>query len=148
MPSWSSLLSLAHLVGLSLAMGSASVKIVLLLRCKADVTFLPGYLQVSRPITRLIILGMILLTLSGIGWIILGYGLTPRLIAKLVLVAAIWALGPFIDNSIEPRYRTLAPPAGEPASSAFLAHQKRYLTWEIVATSLFYVIVALWVLSS
>ena len=59
---WSSLVSLAHLIGLALGVGSATVKLVLLLRCQADFTFVHTFLKVSRPITRLIIVGMILLT--------------------------------------------------------------------------------------
>jgi len=51
--------------------------------------------------THLIIAGLILLTLSGIGWLILGYGFSAQLIAKIILVVVIWALGPVIDKVIE-----------------------------------------------
>jgi hypothetical protein len=103
---------------------------------------------VSRSITRLIILGMILMTLSGIGWFFLGHGLTPRFMVKLVLVAAIWVLGPVIDNVVEPRFRMLAPGPGEPAAPAFAIALKQYLVWEAIATSLFYVIIVMWVFRS
>lgn len=86
---WSVVLSATHLIGLAPGIGSATVKLVLLLQCRADPGLAPTFLRVSRSITRLIILGMILLTLSGIGWLFLGYGFTPRFLAKLVLVAAI-----------------------------------------------------------
>lgn len=143
--SWS-LLSLVHLLGLALAVGCATVKVVLLFKCKSDPRFLPVYLGVARPITRLIILGLILLTLSGVGWLLLGYPFTLLLVVKLVLVAAIWVLGPIIDNIVEPEFRKLVPLSGEPASPAFSRIQRRYLVLEISATLLFYVIVIIWVL--
>jgi hypothetical protein len=72
-----SLLSVTHLVGLALGVGSATVKLVLLLKCSADDTFAPVYIKVARPITRQIILGLGLLTLSGIGWLLLRYPFRP-----------------------------------------------------------------------
>lgn len=143
--SWS-LLSLLHLLGLALAVGSATVKVVLLMRCQSDPTFVPVYIKVVRPVTRLIISGLVLLTLSGLGWVLLGYQFTPRLVVKLVLVGAIWVIGPIIDNVVEPGFRQLAPVSGEPASPAFARIQKRYLALEAAATLLFYVIVVIWVL--
>jgi len=143
--SLSSLLAFTHLIGLALGVGAATVKVALLLRCNADYTFVPVYLSVAKTITRNIVIGMILLTLSGVGWLWIGYQLTPRLVVKLVLVAAIWALGPFIDNVVEPRFKKLAP-AGEPPSPAFVRIQKQYLAVEIVATGLFYAVIVIWVL--
>ena len=100
-----SLLLLVHLVGLSLSVGAASVKMVLLYRTHADPTFCSTYLAIVRPITRFIIVGLILLTISGIGWLWLGFRLTPLLSTKIVLVLAVWALGPYIDNVVEPKWR-------------------------------------------
>lgn len=141
-----SLLSLVHLFGLALAVGSATVKVVLLLRCRSDPRFLPAYLAVARPITRLIILGLILLTLSGVGWLLLGYPFTPLLVVKIALVAAVWALGPIIDNVVEPRFRKLVPSSGEAASPTFSRIRRTYLVLEVSATLLFYVIIVIWVL--
>jgi hypothetical protein len=146
MPSVPSLLALAHLVGLALAVGSATAKLALLLRCRTEPGLVPAFLAVVRPVTRLIILGLALLTLSGAGWLLVGYPFTPRLAVKLVLVAAIWALGPVIDHVAEPAFRRLAPGPGEPPSPGFLRASARYLRLEALATGLFYVIVVLWVL--
>lgn len=137
-------LSVAHLVGLALGVGAATVKLVLLLRCRTDAAFVTVYIQVARPITRHIILGMVLLTLSGIGWLLLGYPFTSLLIVKLVLVATIWALGPVIDNVVEPRFRKLAPQPGEAVSPAFTRIQRQYLALELFATLLFYVTIVIW----
>jgi len=144
MPLLPSLLTLAHLVGLTLAVGCATAKLTLLLRCRADRAFLPAYLAVVRPVTRLIIVGLALLTLSGVGWLFFGRQLTPLLDVKLVLVAAIWVLGPIIDNAVEPKFRDLAPSSAGTASAEFLRIERRYLGLEIVATGLFYVIVVMW----
>ena len=146
MSSLPSLLSLAHLIGLALAVGCATAKLTLLVRCKADHAFVPTYVAVVRPLTRLIILGLALLTLSGVGWLVVGYAITPLLVVKLVLVGAIWVLGPVIDNVVEPKFLQLAPTPGESASPAFIRIQLHYLRLEVVATGLFYVIIAIWVL--
>lgn len=146
MPSLPSFLSLAHLIGLALGVGSATAKLTLLLRCKADHAFVPTFLAVARPVTRLIILGLALLTLSGIGWLLLGYDFTPLLIAKLVMVVAIWVLGPIIDNVVEPQFQKLAPQPGESATPAFIQIRQRYLFLEVIATGLFYAIIVMWVM--
>ena len=142
----SALLSLAHLLGLVLGVGAATVKLAMLLRARANRGFVPMYLEVAGPMTRLIQVGIVLLTLSGIGWLVLGYPLTSRLAVKLVLVAAIWVMGPVIDNMIEPRFRraSLAP---EPAAApAFARLAGLYLGFELAATGLFYAVIVYWVL--
>jgi hypothetical protein len=83
-------LLLVHLVGLAIGLGAATAKLVLLFRCRADGAFVPTYLAVVRPITRRIILGLVLLLLSGSGFMAIGHSFTPRLVTKLVLVAAIF----------------------------------------------------------
>jgi hypothetical protein len=147
MVSLPSLLSLAHLIGLALGVGCATAKLTLLLRCRADHTLVPSYIATAKPITRLIVLGLALLTLSGVGWLLLGYPFAPLLVVKLALVVAIWVLGPVIDNVVEPKFQKLAPEPGESASPAFIRIQQHYLLLEVTATGLFYVIVAMWVLA-
>lgn len=142
---WPQVLFVAHLIGLALGVGSSTVKLTLLVKCRRDPTFVPVFLAVARPITRHIILGLILLTVSGVGWVALGYGLTPLLVAKVVLVAAIWVLGPVIDNVVEPRFRRLAPAAGASPTPAFVAIESQFIAWEVAATLLFYVIIVMWV---
>lgn len=134
------LLTLGHLVGLALGVGCATAKLTLLVRARADHDLLPLYFRVSRPVTRWIIAGQSLLTLTGIGWLVLGYTITPLLIAKIVLVGALWVVGPLIDNVFEPRFRRSAPGAGEPMTPEFILSEKRLLLIEGAATGLFYVI--------
>ena len=144
--SLASFLTFTHLVGLALAVGAATAKLVLLLRCRTDTGFTRVFIEASRPVTRLIILGLVLLTLSGVGWLLLGHGFTARLVVKLVLVAVIWVLGPVIDNVVEPGFVASAPATGEPPSPAFRSAFRRYLAFETVATGLFYAVLAVWVL--
>lgn len=144
--SWSSFLSLAHVIGLALGLGCATAKLTLLARCRADPGFVPTYIAVARPVTRLIIMGLALATLSGIGWLLMGHPLTRILIVKLVMVGAIWVIGPVIDNVVEPKFAGLVPANGESSSPAFRQIQRQYLWLEATATGLFYVIVIMWVL--
>lgn len=76
----------------------------------------------------------------------LGYSLTPLLVLRLVLVGAIWVLGPVIDKVVEPRFRWSAPEPERPASADFVQARRLYLAFESVATSLFYAITILWLL--
>jgi len=93
---------LMHLLGLALGVRAATVKLALLIKCRTNLDPVPAYVKVSRPITRLIITGLILLTLSGIGWLVTDrYTFSPILITKLALVVALWVLGPVIDTIIE-----------------------------------------------
>ena len=67
------LLMLIHLIGLAFGLGAATVKLTLLFKYKSNYAFLPSYFEISKVVTKYIVLGMILLTLSGIGFIIIGY---------------------------------------------------------------------------
>jgi hypothetical protein len=128
------------MVGLAMGVGAATVKLVLLYKCRTNYGFLHIYLKAAKSITRLIITGMILLTLSGIGWIIMGYSFSTLFIVKLVLVGVVWLLGPIIDNLIEPAFIRLVPLTGENATPEFVRIQKQYLAIEITATMLMYAI--------
>jgi hypothetical protein len=141
-----SLLVTVHLLGLSFGLGASSVKVILLFRTRSDPGYIPVFTKIARPITGVIITGLVLLTLSGIGWLLLGYGFSTRLIVKLILVAIIWILGPYIDNVVEPKFNRLAPAPGETASPEFSAVRTRYLVLDTIAGGLFYVIVFMWVL--
>lgn len=146
MPSLPALLSLAHVLGLVLGAGAATAKLTLLRRCRADPALVPGYIAGAPHLTRLILVGLVLLLLSGVGWLISGYPFTPLLVVKLTLVAGIWVLGPVIDKVAEPRFRELAPGLNQPASPAFLQAQGRYFLLELAATGLFYAIIVMWTL--
>lgn len=143
---FSTILGLFHLIGLSLAVGSATVKLVLLFKCYSDSEFVSIFVRISKPVTKIIISGLILITLSGIGWLIAGYSFTPLLIVKVVLVGLVWILGPIIDNGIEPKFIKWAPKPDESPSPAFVRIQKQYLALETIATGLFYVITIIGVL--
>ena len=140
------ILFFVHLLGLSLGIGAATVKLTLLLKCNSDQKFVPTFIAASKPITKIIILGLILLTLSGIGWIILGTSFTILFIVKLTLVVTLWVLGPIIDNSIEPKYLRLVPISGQPATTEFIKIQRNYVFMETIATGLFYAIMVIGVL--
>lgn len=142
-----SILTVFHLLGLALALGAGAVKLALLLECRAESDLTPVFLRVSRTVTRLIVVGMALATLSGVAWVLLGRPLTPALVVKLGLVAALWVVGPFIDKAVEPRFRRLALAAG-PATSPELGRvRSRYLALEVAAVALLGAVTVLGVLA-
>lgn len=134
----SEIIMLVHVFALVLAAGAATIKLLLLFKCKTDYKFFPVYFQVSGMLTKLIITGMIFLTLSGITWIIMGYSLEPLLIFKLVLVAGIWILGPIIDNVAEPKVKRYYSLPEQISTPGFKDAQKQHLFLEIAATILMY----------
>jgi hypothetical protein len=140
------LLPIFHFIGLALGVGAATVKVWLVLKCRSDNTFISVHARVAPILTRQIVVGIILLALSGIAWLAAGYSITPLLIVKIILAASILAIGPIIDNVIEPKYYRLAPTAGEAATADFIRVQNHYLVLEIFATLLFYVVIVMWML--
>lgn len=142
---WTFLL-LVHLAGLALGVGCATAKVVLLLKCNKDMTFLPVYLKVVKPLTKILVLGLIMMTLSGITWFILGYGFSNLMILKLIFVALVWILGLIIDKISEPKFLRLAPVASEEPSPAFVSIKKKHLALEIIAALVFYIIIVMGVL--
>ena len=139
-------LPIVHFIGLGLAVGAATVKVLILFKCLSDTTFIPIHAKVTKIIPRQIGAGMILLTISGIVWLIAGYDFTPLLRIKIILMGLVWVLGPVIDNVFEPKFHKLAPKAGEVAAPEFLRAQRQYLVIEIIATLLFYIILVMWML--
>ena len=140
---------LVHLIAVALAVGAATAKNLLLYRCRKDPSFVPTYLKVEGPITKQIVVGQALLTLTGIVYaLLLGYGFTLRLIVKVVLLAILWVLGPAIDNVVGPRFKKTAPAPGEPVTQEFIQALNRYLFWDVVASGIFYAIIILWVVMS
>jgi hypothetical protein len=127
-----------HLSGLVLGVGAATVKIGLVLAANADRTHVPAYVRVSKLITRFIVLGLVLLTVSGIALLVMGATFTQLLVVKLIAVVAVWSIGPFIDNVVEPKLDLLAPVPGEEPTPEFLAVQKQHLRLEVTALLLFF----------
>ncbi len=122
------------------------MKLVLLIKCKADPSFVTVFLKVARPITWLIMAGLVLLTLSGVVWLLTGYPVASLLVVKIILVVMIWLVGPIIDKVAEPKLQALVPAPGEQGSPAFLRALNLYLVLEIIADGFFYAIIILWVL--
>ena len=139
----SSLLGFLHLLGLAFGVGAATVKLRLLLKCNSSIDFVPVFISVVKPVTMIIIMGQVLLTLTGIGWMFVGYDFTPVIIIKMVLLGLLWVLGPLIDNVFQPKFEKSAPSSGESASPAFVKSQRQLLAAEIAATGLFYVLMIL-----
>jgi Na+-transporting methylmalonyl-CoA/oxaloacetate decarboxylase gamma subunit len=127
-----------HVIALSLAAGTAFVKLLLVFRCKKDYTFYIVYFKLAPLLSKLIITGMILLTLSGIAFIITGYSVAFLLILKIIIVAGIWIIGPIIDSRAEPKVKKLYPSPGAQPSAAFTRAHQQHLLLEIIATIMMY----------
>jgi hypothetical protein len=137
---------LLHLVGLALALGGATVKVSLLLASRTDPRITSAYVRVSPVVTRLLVTGLVLLTASGIAWLVLGRPMTPSLVAKIALVVVLWALGPVIDKVVEPAFLRLAPSAGPGAAPELACARRRYLAVEVFAAGVMSAITILGVL--
>lgn len=137
-------LIVAHVIGIALGVGGASVKLVLLFRTRRDHTLIPAFIHVMGTITGLILAGAALLSLSGIGWLLDGYPLSPELIVKLVMFAATFVIGATLGKVVEPKFRQLAPSAATAAAPGFARVHAQYLALEVAATGLYYAILVFW----
>ena len=142
----SEILYIVHVIALSLAAGTAFVKLLLVFRCKKSAAFYNDYFKLAPMLSKLIITGMILLTVSGITWIIIGYSVNLLLAVKIVVVTGIWILGPMIDNMAEPKLRKYLPTQDQTPSAEFIRAQKQHLRLEIAATVLMYAALVMGVL--
>jgi len=129
-----------------LGLGSATVKIVLLLKCHLNHGYFPVFLKVSKPITKLLVTGIILLILSGAGWLIYGYPISTLMVVKIILVGLVFISGSLIDNFIEPRLAKAVLSAVAEPSSSFAKIQQQHLALEILATLAMYAITVMGVL--
>ncbi|MBW6495563.1 MAG: hypothetical protein K0B16_13590 [Burkholderiaceae bacterium] len=145
--SLSVVLTLVHLIGFALGVGGATLKLYMLLQSASDLSLISSYFRTARTITRLIVLGIILLTVSGLAMVVLvgARPFTALFIIKLLGVGAILIIWPLIDNVTEPRARILAPQGAEAPNAQFRSALRLYVTLEIVATALFYLITVIWV---
>ena len=141
-----SFLNFLHLLGLTFGVGGLTVKLRLLVKCNSDLDFVPVFFEVVKPITMIIILGQVLLTITGIGWMFLGYTFTPLIIVKIVLLGLLWVLEPVIDIVFQPKVEKFVHSAGCIASLSFIRSLKHLLIAEIAATGIFYVLMFLGVL--
>jgi hypothetical protein len=135
-----------HIIGLAIGVGSATVKLILALKAKVNYEFLTVYFKVNKIITRFIISGFIILIVSGIGLLLIGYSFTPLLQIKVVLVILVFAIGPLIDNVYEPKFEKLFSQSGETGALTFARIQNQHLALEVTATMLMYVITIMGVL--
>lgn len=143
---FSEILYVVHVIALSLAAGAAIVKMLLVFRCKKNYRFYNDYFKLAPMLSKLIIAGMVLLTVSGIAWIFTGYSVNSLLIIKIVLVAGIWVLGPLIDGYAEPKIKKFLPFSEQAPAQEFFPAQKLHLRLEVVATILMYAVLIIGVL--
>src|SRR5574342_237524 len=129
-------LKLFHLLGMALMLGAAASKIALLAASLRDPAFSPAYPRVARTLTRLLVSGLVLATLSGAAWLVLGRPVTPALWAKLGLAAALWGVGPVIDKVVEPHFARLAVDPALASSPEAVRRGRQYLAVEALATAL------------
>ena len=132
------LLLLVHLIGFALSVGAATVKLFLVVRLNKHPEFFTQYTREVRLITKQIITGIILLILSGIGWMVWDHPFTTLLIIKLLIVAIVLCIGPIIDNVYEPRLVKASPLPNEVPSKDFVHLLKQYMRVEFFATFLMY----------
>lgn len=134
-----------HIIGLAFGVGGVTVNAVLMMKARSDKELASIMVKVEKAIGPLIFLGLGLLTLSGIGFLGLGYPLTRTLSIKLFLVAALWAEGPLIRYHTS-RLAKLALGPNESSSLEFLSTKKKVQALRAVGVILWYATTILGVL--
>ncbi len=131
---------LIHLFGLAFGVGAVTVNLILMMRSRSNKDFAPVFMRASKPIAMLVFLGLILLTLSGIGFAALGYLEKQLLLAKHILVAVLWVNGLFVMFSLSPKLIKLAPKPGQPLKQEFLSIQRQVQVMGTLGIILWYTI--------
>jgi hypothetical protein len=134
-----------HIIGLALGLGGVTVNVALMVKARFDKELASIIPKVSRIIGPLIFLGLVLLTISGIGFVHLGYPLTRTLTVKLDLVVVLWVEGLLISY-LGSKIGRLAPKLGEPPSPKFLSTRRKMQALAVVGVVLWYTTTALGVL--
>ncbi|MHA2301641.1 MAG: hypothetical protein ACXACD_11870 [Candidatus Thorarchaeota archaeon] len=112
----------------------------LMLKSRSDKEFGPIFMKASEPIAKIISLGLILVTLSGVGFYAIGYPETQLLLIKHVLVVALWINGFIMMFYLQPKLKGLAPRPDKPPTPEFFLVQKQMQTLGIIGIVLWYAI--------
>lgn len=131
---------LMHLFGLAFGVGAVTVNLILMMKSRSNKEFAPVFMKASKSIATLVFLGLILLTLSGIGFAALGYPEKQLLLVKHVLIAVLWGNGLFVVFSLSPKLTKLAPKPGQPPTQEFLSIQRQVQVMGILGIILWYTI--------
>lgn len=130
-----------HVIGSALGVGGVTANVVLWTKARFDKELAPAILKIVELIGKLIFLGLILLTLSGIGFLYLGFPLA-RLTVKLSLVAALWVESPLV-HYLTSRVANLAPKPGQPQSPEFLSIKRKTQVVGTIGVILWYTTTAI-----
>jgi hypothetical protein len=135
-----SIIGLIHNLGLAFGVGGATANLALMMKSRSDKEFTPVFMKASEPIAKLTFLGLILLTLSGIGFFVLGYPEKQLLLLKHILVAVLWVSGLLMMFVYQPRLGRLAPKPGQPPTTEFFSVQKIVQALGMILLILWYAI--------
>jgi len=133
---------LIHTVGLAFGLGGVTINVVLTIKARFDKELASTIIKILKTIGPLIFLGLLLLTISGIGFMRLGYPLTRTLAVKHILVVALWVESPLIFY-LTSKLAKLAPKQGEPPSHKFLSTKMKMQALVAVGVFLWYTTTAL-----
>jgi hypothetical protein len=134
-----------HTVGLAVGLGGVTVNVTLMIKSRFDKELASNMAKILKTIGLLIFLGLVFLTISGIGFMRLGYPVTRTLAVKHVLVVALWIIGPLIFYFTS-KLAKLSPKPREYPSAKFLSTKRKMQALAAVALILWYTTTALGVL--
>lgn len=133
-----------HLIGLAFGVGGVTANAILMIKTRSNKEFTPIIMKAVVLIGKLVFFGLVLLTVSGIGFLYLGYPLA-RLTVKLFLVGALWIEGPLV-HYFTSRLAKLVPNPSQPASPEFLSIKRKTQVIGMIGVILWYMTTALGVL--
>ena len=136
-----------HLVFLAWGLGGATVAAILTMKAEKEPALMPNGITMLEPISKLIWVAIIGLTITGIVTTALGAGKgyydATILQIKHVVVAVIVINGLNITLRLLPKTKKLAPAPGTKPTAEFLKTKRFLQTSSIVSMVLWYLVVAL-----
>ena len=140
------MLRIIHLIGLSWGVGGATLGLLLMVISERNPEMKPHVSKILPTITRLIMVGIILLGISGVVLqLVIGgnyYSEHWILGLKHVVAAVLLIIGILMAAKVGPKMQRLAPKGGPP-SKEFLKTKKLAMIGGITNTILWYVLVIL-----
>jgi len=138
-------MKILHLIGLSWGLGCSTLVFILNILSERSRELSPHVRKIMPISSRLTMLGLILLSVSGIVLAVIGFeewATNWILMIKFVVVVVLVFVGILLASKILPKMQELAPEKGPP-SEEFLRLKKKAMIGGILNLILWYVIVVL-----
>ena len=138
-----------HLISMAFGVGGSTLAMIISRKIDKNPEIAPIIMELIKPVSKLIRLGLILLILSGLGFMVLGskgYIYQPFFLAKMLTVSIISINAILMKFVLNPKLRKLIKKSGSKSSPELLKVKKYIKLSNIISLVAWYLVVAFAVL--